>query len=80
MEKCGKMCENVEKCAGDPFSIYYYCALCKACHTTSEPRCQIRTEMSEGNRLHAFHPDCAHCLRSDRNLRVLSESNRCRII
>ena len=27
MEKCGKMCENVEKCgkcAGDPFSIYYY--------------------------------------------------------
>ena len=23
MEKCGKMCENVEKCAGDPFSIYY---------------------------------------------------------
>ena len=26
MEKCGKMCENVEnveKCAGEPFSIYY---------------------------------------------------------
>ena len=21
--KCGKMCENVEKCAGDPFLIYY---------------------------------------------------------
>ena len=24
MEKCGKMCGNVEKCAGDPFSIYYW--------------------------------------------------------
>ena len=23
MEKCGKMCKNVAKCAGDPFSIYY---------------------------------------------------------
>ena len=23
MEKCGKMCENVWKCAGSPFSIYY---------------------------------------------------------
>ena len=32
MEKCGKMCENVEnveKCAGDPFSIYYYYILQK---------------------------------------------------
>ena len=27
MEKCGKMCENVEKCgkcAGDPFLLYYF--------------------------------------------------------
>ena len=24
MEKCGKMCKNVWKCAGDPFSIYYF--------------------------------------------------------
>ena len=23
VEKCGKMCKNVRKCAGDPFSIYY---------------------------------------------------------
>ena len=23
MEKCGKMCKNVEKCAGSPFLIYY---------------------------------------------------------
>ena len=23
MGKCVKMCENVQKCAGDPFSIYY---------------------------------------------------------
>ena len=27
MEKCGKMCENVEKCAGDPFLLYYYQAV-----------------------------------------------------
>ena len=32
MEKCGKMCENVWKCAGDPFSIYYsHCILENNC-------------------------------------------------
>ena len=34
---------------------------------------QIRTEMSERNRIHAFLPDCAHCFSSDRNRRDKSE-------
>ena len=41
---------------------------------------QNRTEMSEGNRIHAFLPDCAHLFRSDRNRRVRSHPNRSRIL
>ena len=45
-----------------------------------EPTRQNRTEMSEGNQIHAFLPDCAHLFRSDRNRRVRSHPNRSRIL
>ena len=56
----------------------------KGCRTLvqirPEPTRQNRTEMSEGNRIHAFLPDCAHLFRSDRNRRVRSHPNRSRIL
>ena len=56
----------------------------KGCRTLvqirPEPTRQNRTEMSEGNRIHAFLPDCALLFRSDRNRRVRSHPNRSRIL
>ena len=49
-------------------------------HTVSETTCQIGNEMSERNRKQTFEPDCAHCLRSERNRRFRSEPNRRRIL
>ena len=43
-------------------------------HTASESTCQISIEMSEGNRMHAFLPDCAHCFRPEPTRQIWTES------